>query len=141
MIGKSYRILNSGNEEDVFFDEIYRTIKRGKLWRGEIKNKAKDGSIYWVNSTFIPFKHISGDIYQFLTINYDITDQKDFETKLIDANKLQDAILNGTDYSIIYTDLSGVIKKFNKGAEQLLGYSAAEVENVYSPSLFHSKAN
>ncbi len=67
----------------------------------------------------------------------DVTQQKEYENRLLDVTTLQNAILNGTDYSIIYTDTTGVIQSFNRGAENMLGYAAAELVGVHTPSVFH----
>lgn len=67
----------------------------------------------------------------------DITEKQNSELKLIELTKVQEAILNGTDYSIIYTDTNGLIKSFNKGAEKMLGYKAEEVVDKQTPQLFH----
>jgi PAS domain S-box-containing protein len=67
----------------------------------------------------------------------DITERKNFENKLLDLTIIQNAILNGTDYSIIYTDTNGIIKSFNQGAENMLGYSANEIIDIHTPAIFH----
>ena len=67
----------------------------------------------------------------------DITERKNHENQLIDLTNIQNGILNGTDYGIIYTDTNGIIKSFNRGAENMLGYTAEEMVNVSSPAIFH----
>lgn len=66
-----------------------------------------------------------------------ITERKKSENQLRELSNIQNAILNGTDYSIIYTDQNGMIQSFNKGAEQMLGYKAKEIINIHSPFIFH----
>lgn len=69
----------------------------------------------------------------------DVTQQKEYENRLLDLTTLQNAILNGTDYSIIYTDGNGTIRSFNRGAEYMLGYAAEELVGNHTPSVFHDR--
>lgn len=111
-----------------------------------LKNKApvfadvlelKDGRI--LERDYIPI--YINQVYKGHLWDYtDITQRKMYENKLVDLTSMQNAILNGTDYSIIYTDPSGLIKSFNRGAEKMLGYSAEEIENKVSPAIFHEAA-
>ena len=90
LIGKDHRILNSGYHPKEFIHSLWSTIKSGKIWRGEIKNKAKDGSIYWVDTTIVPFLNERGDIKQYISVRYDITAKKilsQYSLSLIEASR------------------------------------------------------
>jgi len=73
LIGRDHRILNSGYHPAEFFEEMWRNIKEGKSWRGEIKNKAKDGSFYWVDTIIIPVRDRDEKLKEILSFRFEIT--------------------------------------------------------------------
>lgn len=82
LIGNTHRIINSGYHSPAFFKKLWQTISQGEIWRGEICNKAKDGSIYWVDTYIIPFIEDNGKPYQYVSIRHDITEKKILEAQL-----------------------------------------------------------
>lgn len=92
LIGQDHRIINSGHHPKEFFQDIWSTLRAGKVWHGEIKNRAKDGSIYWVDSTLVPAKNEEGTVDHYIAIRADVTARKALEESLLDANSgLQNA--------------------------------------------------
>jgi PAS domain S-box-containing protein len=87
LLGQDHRIINSGLHPKEFFAAMYRDIHAGKVWHGEIRNRAKDGRFYWVQSTIIPFFDAQGRLHRFICVRTDITAQKQAEIKLAEHTR------------------------------------------------------
>ena len=87
LIGQDHRILNSGYHEKDFFIDLWKTIAAGKVWKGVVKNKAKDNTRYWVDTTIVPFKNERGKIHEYVAIRQDITEQKEMQLLLEQKNQ------------------------------------------------------
>ncbi|HVW67413.1 MAG TPA: EAL domain-containing protein [Steroidobacteraceae bacterium] len=129
LIGRTHQIINSGHHSREFWRNMWSTIASRSIWRGEVCNRARDGTLYWVDSTIVPLVK-NGTLHGYIAIRHPITALKQAraENEVLERREaFREAVLDAVSYAIIATSEEGVINVFNRGAEQLLGYRAAEV--------------
>lgn len=153
LLGANHRILNSGHHPKQLFLNMYKTIAKGTVWTGEIKNKAKDGSYYWVHTTIVPFLDELGKPYQYVSIRTDISDRMETEDNLKNTlialattNKELADIKYALDASSILamTDKKGIITYVNDtfceiskySRDELIGQDHRMLSSRYHPKTF-----
>lgn len=94
LLGQDHRIINSGHHPKEFMRELWTTIARGRAWHGEVKNKTKDGSIYWVKATIMPFLNELGRPTQYFSIRTEVTESKRTEETLATERTLLRTVFN-----------------------------------------------
>lgn len=128
LIGEDHRIINSGHHTKDFFRDLWKTIQKGEVWSGEIKNRTKKGSYYWVATIIVPFLDENGIPYQYVAIRNDITKRKEAEEEIKKIEHRFRLLVEGTkDYALFMLDMEGKIASWNAGAERIKGYKEHEV--------------
>lgn len=115
LIGQNHRLINSGYHPPEFFKNMWATISSGKVWEGEIRNRAKDGTFYWVYTTIVPFMNADGKPESYVSVRYDITDRVAAQERLKVSNReLQDFA------SIAAHDLQEPLRKIQSFADRVV---------------------
>ena len=114
VVGVNTNILKSGNQPVSFYQKLWETILAGDVWKGEIENKRKDGSIYTEEMTITPVRQASGEILHFIAIKQDITEQRKLQNQILQSQKIQS----------IGTLAGGIAHDFNNILGIILGYSS-----------------
>lgn len=121
LLGQNHRIINSGHHTKDFFVEMWKCIATGKIWEGEIRNRAKSGTFYWVNTTIVPFLDQKGEPYEYVAIRYEITQRKLAEEQLKRyADRLESSNRELQDFaSVAAHDLQEPLRKIQAFSDRL----------------------
>lgn len=124
LIGKSYSMLSSGAHSRIFYDNLWDTISKGRTWYGELQDRNKEGGLYWVDTSIVPFVDEHGVPYQYIGIQTDITERKLAEEVNARLGRILDESLNEI---YIFNSVDFRFLRVNRGAEENLGYSRDEL--------------
>ena len=137
LLGQNHRLVNSGHHPAKFFRQMYRTISQGKVWRGEIRNRAKDGSPYWLDSTIVPFLDASGKPIQYAAIRTDITSQKNTKDALQRSKAFLQTIMENIQDLVMVMDAEYKVL-FASPSHRALGYWPEELAGLVATSLVYA---
>ena len=144
LLGQNHRLLKSGQQPDALFDDLWATISAGKVWHGEIRNRRKDGSFYWVASTILPFVGEDGLPSRYVSVRTDITAIKEAQLvlersrdeleqlvqtrtrELAEREALLRSITRAAQDAVIMIDPAGLVTYWNPAAERMFGFAETE---------------
>lgn len=106
LIGNTHKIVNSGYHDHDFFQNMWDTLDNGEIWEGEVRNKAKDGSFYWLKTSIVPFLDRNQKPYMYIALRTNITKGKENEEKLVKALK--------NDFNLVVRSMDNYIFKIAK---------------------------
>ncbi len=145
LIGQNHRILKSSAHPQKFYKEMWETISNSRVWHGEVCNRKKDGSLYWISTTIVPFLDSSGLPYQYVSVRTEITDIKEAQQilmrsrdemeglvlartiELAEREDMLSSITNSAQDAVVMISSEAEITYWNPAAEKIFGYSAAEI--------------
>jgi len=140
LLGQDHRIVNSGYHPKEFIRDLWTTITRGKVWKGEIRNKAKDGSFYWLDTTIVPFLDDLGQPRQYVAIRTDITARKQMELALRESEERFRTMANSITQLAWIARADGFIFWYNQRWYKYTGTTPEQMEgwgwqSVHDPAV------
>ena len=133
VIGNNPRMLQSGHTEDEEYIDLWQAISSGETWSGELRNRRKDGSLYWDKTTISPVSSDNGEVTHYISVKEDVTAYKKTEERMRVATTVFDA----ASEAIMVTDLAGTITMVNPAFSEITGFKSNEVLGE-SPRLLNS---
>lgn len=145
LLGRNHRLLKSGRHPDTFYEDMWATISTGRVWHGEVCNRRKDGTFYWVASTILPFVGEDGLPSRYVSVRTDITAIKEAQLvlersrdeleqlvqvrtgELAEREEMLRSILRAAQDALIMVDPAGRVTYWNPAAEHLFGFAESEI--------------
>ena len=136
LLGQDHSLINSGTHPKGFFRDMYRTITAGKVWHGDCCNRAKDGSLYWMATTIVPYMGGDGKPFQYVAIRTDITERKRAEEKLHQQQQYANDIINSLPGIFYMLSQQGQFVRVNHQLLEVSGYSKDELDHMTALDFF-----
>lgn len=130
LVGHTHSVIKSGLHNDLFFKELYLTIMAGEVWHGEICNRTKEGGLYWVDTTIVPYKNENDQITNFVAIRTDITSRKVSEIALKQNKAQLQQVIDGTSVGVWDWNLATNLIDVNERWAEMLGFELSEIKPV-----------
>jgi PAS domain S-box-containing protein len=130
VLGQTLRVLNSGRQESIFYEELWQTILAGGVWRGELVNRRKDGSLYTDEMTITPVRSTAGAITHFIAVKQDVTERRRAEEAVRASEERYRELFENASDMVFTTDLKGGLTSLNQVAAQTIGYSREEATGI-----------
>lgn len=126
-VGRDVTILKSGFHTSEFYDELWKHIRAGHVWKGEVLNKKKDGTLYWESVSIAPVLNSAGEITNFISIQDDITRQKMYQENLLQSKNNFFNIITSSHDAIVVLNNNGFVQYINPAAEKLFNESVEQM--------------
>ena len=127
LIGKNHQLVNSNYHSKHFFKTLWLTLQSGKIWKGEIRNQAKDGTYYWVDTTIVPFLNDQGKPYQYIAIRNDITERKKAEYQLL-YDVFHDRLTGLANRSLFINEIEKCMEQVQKYPDDLFAVLCLDLD-------------
>ncbi|NTU72749.1 PAS domain S-box protein [Candidatus Roizmanbacteria bacterium] len=134
ILGKNHRILNSDYHSKGFYRNMWKTITEGKVWRGELRDRAKDGSIYWVDTSIAPILDASGKPVKYIAVRFPTTDRRKSEEKLNEQNQYQHILSVLSQRALTIPALPDLIKEASDVITHTLHLASCTILRYYPES-------
>jgi len=137
LIGNDHRIINSGEHSPAVFENLWATIASGEIWQGEIKNRAKDGSFYWVNASIVPLLDDDNKPFRYIAIRNDITQRKQMQEEIDKSHRFLQSVTDTMGEGVYTLNKEGLCTSVNPEFERITGWMKEAILNQNLHDLIH----